>query len=140
MNLALVAVLQEWDPFKIGWDLYEPEIADTVVAIRDIDDPKELAEKIKSIYEFAFDESIQMEKCLDVARKLRDDQRLAEFAAKPRHQAHDGLGGFFVQIPRGLVADNDRIRRKLRTPATLVGIPLVYPVIKNHHRATVFSE
>ncbi len=53
MNLALVAVLQEWDPFKIGWDLYEPEIADTVVAIRDIDDPKELAEKIKSIYEFA---------------------------------------------------------------------------------------
>ncbi|MEK4014124.1 DUF1871 family protein [Peribacillus sp. FSL M8-0224] len=70
MNLALVAVLQEWDPFKIGWDLYEPEIADTVVAIRDIDDPKELAEKIKSIYEFAFDESIQMEKCLDVARKL----------------------------------------------------------------------
>ncbi|MCP1492729.1 hypothetical protein J2Y73_002760 [Peribacillus frigoritolerans] len=70
INLALVAVLQEWDPFKIGWDLYEPEIADTVVAIRDIDDPKELAEKIKSIYEFAFDESIQMEKCLDVARKL----------------------------------------------------------------------
>ncbi|MFJ7366398.1 DUF1871 family protein [Peribacillus frigoritolerans] len=70
MNLALVAVLQEWDPFKIGWDLYEPEIADTVVAIRDIDDPMELAEKIKSIYEFAFDESIQMEKCLDVARKL----------------------------------------------------------------------
>lgn len=70
MNLALVAVLQEWDPFKIGWDLYEPEIADTVVAIRDIDDPKELAEKIKSIYEFAFDESIQMEKCLDVAREL----------------------------------------------------------------------
>lgn len=69
MNIALVAVLQEWDPFKIGWDLYEPEIADTVVAMRDIDDPKELAEKIKSIYEFAF-ESIQMEECLDVARKL----------------------------------------------------------------------
>ena len=70
MNLALVAVLQEWDPFKIGWDLYEPEIADTVVAIRDIDDPKVLAEKIKSIYEFSFDESVQMEKCLEVAKKL----------------------------------------------------------------------
>ena len=70
MNLALVAVLQEWDPFKIGWDLYEPEIADTVVAIRDIDDPKELAEKIKSIYEFSFDESVQMDKCLEIAQKL----------------------------------------------------------------------
>ncbi|TKH06948.1 DUF1871 family protein [Peribacillus simplex] len=70
MNLALVAVLQEWDPFKIGWDLYEPEIADTVVAIRDIDDPKELAEKIKSIYEFSFDESVQMDQCLEVAQKL----------------------------------------------------------------------
>ncbi|MGE7905918.1 DUF1871 family protein [Peribacillus sp. NPDC094092] len=70
MNLALVAVLQDWDPFKIGWDLYEPEIADTVVAIRDIDDPKVLAEKIKSIYEFSFDESVQMEKCLEVAQKL----------------------------------------------------------------------
>ncbi|SIR24193.1 protein of unknown function [Peribacillus simplex] len=70
MNLALVAVLQEWDPFKIGWDFYEPEIADTVVAIRDIDEPKVLAEKIKSIYEFSFDESVQMEKCLEVAKKL----------------------------------------------------------------------
>lgn len=70
MNLALVAVMQEWDPFKIGWDLYEPEIADTVVAIRDIDDPKELAEKIKSIYEFSFDESVQIDKCMEVARKL----------------------------------------------------------------------
>ncbi|CAH0164665.1 DUF1871 family protein [Peribacillus sp. NPDC101481] len=70
MNLALVAVLQEWDPFKIGWDLYEPEIADTVVAIRNIDDPKELAEKIKSIYEFSFDESVQMDKCLEIAQKL----------------------------------------------------------------------
>ncbi|MCK1984786.1 MULTISPECIES: DUF1871 family protein [Peribacillus] len=70
MNLALVAVMQEWDPFKIGWDLYEPEIADTVVAIRDIDDPKELAEKIKSIYEFSFDESVQIDKCMEVAQKL----------------------------------------------------------------------
>ena len=70
MNLALVAVMQEWDPFKIGWDLYEPEIADTVVAIRDIDDPKELADKIKSIYEFSFDESVQIDKCMEVAQKL----------------------------------------------------------------------
>ncbi|WP_434168034.1 DUF1871 family protein [Peribacillus frigoritolerans] len=70
MNLALVAVLQEWDPFKIGWDLYDPEIADTVVAIRNIDDSKELAEKIKSIYEFSFDESVQMDKCLEIAQKL----------------------------------------------------------------------
>ncbi|MED3691213.1 DUF1871 family protein [Peribacillus butanolivorans] len=70
MNLALVAVLQEWDPFQIGGELYEPEIADTVVAIRDIDNPQELAKKIKSIYEFAFDAPVMMEKCLDVAKKL----------------------------------------------------------------------
>ncbi|WP_285768198.1 DUF1871 family protein [Peribacillus sp. SI8-4] len=70
MNIALVAVLQEWDPFRIGGDLYEPEIADTVVAIRDIDSPRELAGKIQSIYEFAFDESIEFEKCLEVAQKL----------------------------------------------------------------------
>lgn len=70
MNIALVAVLQEWDPFRIGGDLYEPEIADTVVAIRDIDSPRELAEKIQSIYEFAFDESIDFDKCLAVAQKL----------------------------------------------------------------------
>ncbi|WP_340372354.1 DUF1871 family protein [Peribacillus sp. FSL E2-0218] len=70
MNIALVAVLQEWDPFRIGGDLYEPEIADTVVAIRDIDSSRELAEKIQSIYEFAFDESIDFDKCLEVAQKL----------------------------------------------------------------------
>lgn len=70
MNVAFVATLQEWDPYGIDGELYEPEIADTVVAIRDIDDPQQLAEKIKSIYEFAFDESIQMERCLQVAQKL----------------------------------------------------------------------
>jgi hypothetical protein len=70
MTFALVAVLQEWDPFQIGGELYEPEIADTVVAVRDIDTPHKLAEKIKSIYEFSFDEPLQMERCMDVAKKL----------------------------------------------------------------------
>lgn len=70
MNIAFVATLQEWDPYGIGGELYEPEIADTVVALRDIDDLQELAEKIKSIYEFAFDEPVQLERCLQVAQKL----------------------------------------------------------------------
>ncbi|MFJ7848006.1 DUF1871 family protein [Peribacillus sp. NPDC097206] len=70
MNIAFVATLQEWDPYGIGGELYEPEIADTVVALRDIDDLQELAEKIKSIYEFAFAEPVQLERCLQVAQKL----------------------------------------------------------------------
>ncbi|AOH56900.1 hypothetical protein ABE28_021355 [Peribacillus muralis] len=70
MNIALVTVLQDWDPFQIGGDLYEPEIADTVVAVRDMDSPRELAEKIQSIYEFAFDQTVQLEKCLEVAQRL----------------------------------------------------------------------
>ncbi|MFJ7745296.1 DUF1871 family protein [Peribacillus sp. NPDC097295] len=70
MNIAFVTTLQEWDPFGIGGELYEPEIADTVVAIRDIDDLQELAEKIKSIYEYAFDEPVQLKRCLQVAQKL----------------------------------------------------------------------
>lgn len=57
-------------PFPDRMGSYEPEIADTVVALRDIDSPQELAEKIKSIYEFAFDETVKMEKCLEVAQKL----------------------------------------------------------------------
>lgn len=70
MNIAFVNTLQEWDPYGIGGELYEPEIADTVMAIRDIDDPQELAGKIKSIYDFAFDEPVKLERCLQVAQKL----------------------------------------------------------------------
>ena len=55
--------------------LYEPEIADTVVAIRDIDNPQELAKKIKSIYEFAFDAPVMMEKCLDVAQEAANHKK-----------------------------------------------------------------
>ena len=39
-----------------------------------------------------------------------------------------------------LVAENDRIRRELWTRAPFVRIPLVYPVIKDDERATIFDE
>ena len=70
MNLALVAALQEWDPFHIGGENYEPEIADTVVALRDLDTVPELAKKIKSIYEFAFEETLEWNACEKVAQQL----------------------------------------------------------------------
>ena len=70
MNFALVAVLQDWDPFQIGGENYEPEIADTVVALRDLDTVPELAEKIQAIYEFAFEETLELQACEKVAQQL----------------------------------------------------------------------
>lgn len=69
-NLALVRVLQEWDPFGWGKDAYETEIADCVMAVSDIDDCTQLAAKIQGIYEFSFEKKIDMKECQSIAQKL----------------------------------------------------------------------
>lgn len=70
MNIAMVEVLRQWDPFNQGEDFYGPEIADCMMAIRDIENSKDLARKIKEIYEFSFEESLASDECLKIAEKL----------------------------------------------------------------------
>jgi hypothetical protein len=70
MNLELISVLQEWDPFGWGRDAYETEIVDCVIAVSDIDDIEKLASKIQSIFEFSFEELIDIEECKRIAGKL----------------------------------------------------------------------
>ncbi len=69
-NEKLVELLQEWDPFAIGADGYDTEIADVVGAVHRYDDPNLLAKQIQSIYEFSFEEWIPLEKCLSVSYNL----------------------------------------------------------------------
>ena len=38
MNLAIVNVLQEWDPFDMGKENYEIEIADAIFAVAEAED------------------------------------------------------------------------------------------------------
>ena len=70
MNIALVMVLQEWDPFGMGTENYEPEIADAVFAVSEAEDDFDLAGKIKAIYEFSFEEKLDLREYLQVAEKL----------------------------------------------------------------------
>lgn len=70
MNLAMVKVLRNWDPFNQGEDFYDPEIADCMIAMRDIENSKDLARKIKEIYEFSFEEPLAYNECLKIAGKL----------------------------------------------------------------------
>ncbi|MDM5330489.1 DUF1871 family protein [Neobacillus sp. CF12] len=69
-NLQFVDVLNEWDPFKLKNGNYDPEIADTIQAIHELDNPEELAVRIQSIYEFSFEKTIPIDQCLNVAREL----------------------------------------------------------------------
>ncbi|MBM7586258.1 hypothetical protein JOC86_002800 [Bacillus pakistanensis] len=69
-NEMLFITLQEWDPFSIGKEGYDTEIADSIAAVHRMDHPNELAKKIQEIYEFSFEEWIPMESCLKVAYKL----------------------------------------------------------------------
>jgi hypothetical protein len=69
-NLQFVDVLNEWDPFKLKNGNYDPEIADTIQAIHELDNPEELAGRIQSIYEFSFEKTIPIDQCLNVAREL----------------------------------------------------------------------
>lgn len=69
-NLQFVDVLNEWDPFKLKNGNYDTEIADTVQAIHELEQPKELAARIQSIYEFSFERIIPIEECLKIAKEL----------------------------------------------------------------------
>lgn len=69
-NLQLVDILNYWDPFGLGHGGYEPEIADVIQAVHEIDHPTQLARKIQSIFEFSFEKVISLEECLKVANEL----------------------------------------------------------------------
>lgn len=70
MNLAIVNVLQEWDPFDMGKENYEIEIADAIFAVAEAEDISELATQLRAIYEFSFDEKLDVSEYLQVAEKL----------------------------------------------------------------------
>ena len=70
INLQFVDVLNEWDPFHLKKGNYDTEIADTIQAIFELDNPSKLARKIQAIYEFSFEKIIPMESCLKVADEL----------------------------------------------------------------------
>lgn len=70
MNRRAGLVMQEWDPFAIGAELYDSEITDVVAQLQMLDHPSELAKKIQGIYESTFKEWIPLEQCVDVSYKL----------------------------------------------------------------------
>jgi hypothetical protein len=70
VNLQFFVMLNEWDPFRCGEGNYDPEIADTIQAVHDLDDVGALAKRIQQIYEFSFEELIPDESCLQMAHKL----------------------------------------------------------------------
>jgi hypothetical protein len=69
-NLQFVDLLNEWDPFQLENGSYETEIADTIQAIHELDEPDMLAKRIQSIYEFSFEKIIPLESCLKIAIEL----------------------------------------------------------------------
>ncbi|MGI2329268.1 DUF1871 family protein [Planococcus sp. YIM B11945] len=70
MNRRAGWILEEWDPFAIGSELYDTEIVDVVGALQELDDPSDLAKKIQTIYEFSFDKWIPLERCVEISYKL----------------------------------------------------------------------
>jgi Domain of unknown function (DUF1871) len=69
-NLQFADLLNEWDPFQLKNGNYDTEIADTIQAVHELNDSEELAKRIQSIYEFSFEQTIPMEQCLTIAKKL----------------------------------------------------------------------
>lgn len=70
LNIQLVDIINEWDPFGIGAGNYETEIADIVQAVHDLQDQTKLASKIQAIFEFSFEQFLPLEDCKAVAAKL----------------------------------------------------------------------
>ncbi|PIC63061.1 hypothetical protein CSV79_13640 [Sporosarcina sp. P13] len=70
MNKRAVVLLKEWDPFQVGEDGYDVEIADVVSELERIDHPTDLAKCIRKVYEHSYEIWIPLEKCMDISYKL----------------------------------------------------------------------
>ena len=70
LNQQAVKLLAKWDPFRIGEESYETETADVVAALQTIQDAKALANVIRTVYEYSFEQWIPEEACLDMANQL----------------------------------------------------------------------
>ncbi len=70
LNLQLIKILNEWDPFGLGAGEYDPEIADVLYAVHETEDEHKLAIRIQAIYEHSFEELLPYEGCLLLAKTL----------------------------------------------------------------------
>ncbi|MEI5907783.1 DUF1871 family protein [Bacillus spongiae] len=77
VNRQLVELLKKWDPFRVGPEGYDTEIADVVQAVHDNDKANILAGEIQAIYEFSFEEWIPMQECHVIAEKMLQIKNLA---------------------------------------------------------------
>lgn len=70
LNLQLVKILNEWDPFGCGDGEYDPEIADVISAVHEANDAHKLAIRVQGIYEHSFEELLPYEGCFLLAKTL----------------------------------------------------------------------
>ena len=70
INKKAIGILEQWDPFKEGAKAYELEIADVVAELHRLDDPVDLAKKIREIYKHSHALWIPIETCVQISYKL----------------------------------------------------------------------
>lgn len=70
MDKKVIAILENWDPFNEGKKAYAHEIADVVLELHILDDPTDLAKRIREIYEHTYKLWIPIENCVQVSYKL----------------------------------------------------------------------
>ncbi|MFD1927570.1 DUF1871 family protein [Sporosarcina siberiensis] len=70
MDKKAIAILENWDPFNEGKKAYAHEIADVVLELHNLDDPTDLAKRIRAIYEHSHELWIPIENCVQVSYKL----------------------------------------------------------------------
>ncbi|WP_438312143.1 DUF1871 family protein [Sporosarcina sp. FA9] len=70
MDKKAIAILENWDPFNEGKKANALEIADVVLELHSLDDPTDLAKRIREIYEHSHELWIPIENCVQVSYKL----------------------------------------------------------------------
>lgn len=69
-NQQAVKLVMEWDPFQYGSDSYDTEAADVVAALQSTNDADELAVIIQQVYEYSFEQWVELQQCKQLAIKL----------------------------------------------------------------------
>lgn len=70
MNRKAINLLEQWDPFDKGREVYGKTTGAVVEALDEYDHPMELAKRMRTIYEQSFHIWIPIEDCVRMAYKL----------------------------------------------------------------------
>jgi hypothetical protein len=72
LNIKILNMIQEWDPFKTATMSNDAEAADVIQLAHQSLGTEDLAKRIKEVYDHSFEVDMSFQECLVLARNIQN--------------------------------------------------------------------